>query len=317
MGYFSADLARRVCSFVCLWCTLLACSAGLSAEQQPAPPSAEQSPAPAAQAAPRKPPPFPNRANEVMPSWLRVRGEFRERVEGFENAGFVGGRDDTYFLSRFRFTATATGKVVGATVQMQDARVGDKSVGPTGAPFKAPFDFRQAFADIGIAKAPVVARSAARSSRSATSGSSAHANWLNTARSFDAARVTVRGEAGAVRCVRRLGRSDSRRRVRQERQRQPLRRRVRHERPRSCLRGRPSRTCSGVATSTSAPKPASLGTLQQVTTGARLVGKLPARLDYNVEMDAPARLAWTRLGPRVGGTLAHPRDPARRAGRRA
>ena len=31
-------------------------------------------------------PPVFNRANEVMPSWLRVRGEFRERIEGFENA---------------------------------------------------------------------------------------------------------------------------------------------------------------------------------------------------------------------------------------
>ena len=37
-----------------------------------------------------------NRANEVMPSWLRVRGEFRERVEGFESANFIDDRDDTY-----------------------------------------------------------------------------------------------------------------------------------------------------------------------------------------------------------------------------
>ena len=34
-------------------------------------------------------PPFPNRANEVLPSWLRVRGEFRERIEGFTGAGFT------------------------------------------------------------------------------------------------------------------------------------------------------------------------------------------------------------------------------------
>ena len=58
-----------------------------SSAPQPAQPTA---PAPAAaqlQPAPR--PPFPNRANTVMPSWLRVRGEFRERVEGFENSGFT------------------------------------------------------------------------------------------------------------------------------------------------------------------------------------------------------------------------------------
>ena len=48
-------------------------------------------------AAPLQPapkPPFPNRANSVMPSWLRVRGEFRERVEGFENSSFTADRDD-------------------------------------------------------------------------------------------------------------------------------------------------------------------------------------------------------------------------------
>ena len=292
MGYFSADLARRVCSFVCLWCTLLACSAGLSAEQQPAPPSAEQSPAPAAQAAPRKPPPFPNRANEVMPSWLRVRGEFRERVEGFENAGFVGGRDDTYFLSRFRFTATATGKVVGATVQMQDARVGDKSVGPTGAPFKASFDFRQAFVDIGIAKAPVVARLGRQEIAFGDQRLVGAANWLNTGRSFDAARVTIRSKPAqfdlfAASVVRFLD----------------------DEFDKS---GNGNRFAGAYVTSgailpqgTAEPyvfwrrdvnqraETGVLDTLQQVTTGARLVGKLPARLDYNVEMD----LQRGSLGP--------------------
>src|SRR5262245_55003239 len=34
--------------------------------------------------------PLPNRVNEMLPSWLRLRGEFRERFEGFTGAGFVG-----------------------------------------------------------------------------------------------------------------------------------------------------------------------------------------------------------------------------------
>ena len=72
-----------------------------------APASAQQSPVPAAQTSPAKPPVF-NRANDVMPSWLRVRGEFRERFEGFTGSGFVDGRDDAYWLSRFRFGATVT-----------------------------------------------------------------------------------------------------------------------------------------------------------------------------------------------------------------
>jgi nitrate/nitrite transport system permease protein len=49
--------------------------------------------------------PFPNRANEVMPSWLRVRGEFRERFEEFTHAGFTPDRNDSYFLSRLRVNA--------------------------------------------------------------------------------------------------------------------------------------------------------------------------------------------------------------------
>ena len=43
--------------------------------------------------------------------------------------------------------------------------------------------------------------------------------------------------------------------------------------------------CSIAAIATSAPKPACAGSLEQVTTGARLAGKMPAGLDYNVEMD--------------------------------
>jgi hypothetical protein len=75
-----------------------ALSLPLAAQQAPgaaAPPAAGAAPL-AQQSAPSQPPPFPNRANEVMPSWLRVRGEFRERFEGIQGAGFVDGRDDTY-----------------------------------------------------------------------------------------------------------------------------------------------------------------------------------------------------------------------------
>jgi hypothetical protein len=32
-----------------------------------------------------------NRANQKLPAWLRVRGEFRERFEGFDNLGFTEG----------------------------------------------------------------------------------------------------------------------------------------------------------------------------------------------------------------------------------
>jgi hypothetical protein len=219
-----------------------------------------------------------------MPSWLRLRAEFRERAEGFDNSGFVESRDDVYYLSRFRFTAAATGKTIAATVQLQDARVGDKSIGPTGAPFRASFDLRQAFVDVGNAKTPATARLGRQEIAFGDQRLVGHANWLNAARSFDAARVTVKSKAAqidlfAASVVRNLdGELDK--------------------------SGNGNRFAGAYVSSgrilprgTAEPyvlwrrdanqraETGTIGSLQQVTTGARLVGKLPARLDYNVEMD--------------------------------
>ena len=103
-----------------------------AAAQQPA---SSQPPVPAVAppAAPQKPPLF-NRANQNLPDWLRVRGEFRERVEGFENMGFTEGRDDGYALTRVRFNVAVTpNRYLSFQANLQDARVGGKTVGPTTA----------------------------------------------------------------------------------------------------------------------------------------------------------------------------------------
>ena len=86
-----------------------------------------------------------------------------------------------------------------------------------------------------------------------------------------------------------------------------------------CCRAAPrSRTCSIAATATSAPKRGALGIARAGRRpGARLVGKLPAGLDYNVEMDAAARLARPRRRARVGGPLAASRVARRGRARRA
>jgi hypothetical protein len=219
-----------------------------------------------------------------MPSWLRLRGEFRERAEGFSNAGFVEDRDDAYFLSRVRLTATATGKTVAAMVQVQDARVGAKSVGPTGAPFEAAFDLRQAIVDIGNAKTPLAARLGRQEIVFGDQRLVGHANWLNAGRTFDAARLTIRAKpaqidlfaASVVRILDdELDKSGNGNR----------------------FAGAYVTTPALVPQGTVEPyvfwrrdgnlrgETGVTGSLQQITTGARLVGKLPARLDYNVEMD--------------------------------
>jgi hypothetical protein len=144
-------------------------------------------------------PPFPNRANDLMPGWLRVRGEFRERFEGFDGAGFVDGRDDTYWLSRFRFNATViANRALAFQVQTQDARVGDKQVGVTGAPFQGTFDLRLAFADLGSTTSRVVVRAGRQELFYGDQRLIGHVSWLNTARSFDGVKATLRGQRAQV-----------------------------------------------------------------------------------------------------------------------
>jgi Alginate export len=282
-----SDSARHR-SALCLSLAVLACPAAQARQQtSPAAPAETASSPPPTAAPPAAPvprPPYPNRANELLPSWLRVRGEFRERVEGFNNSGFVEGRDDAYFLSRTRFTATATGRRIGATVQLQDARVADKSVGPTAAPFSAAFDLRQAYADLGDAKMPVSARLGRQEIAFGDQRLLGHANWLNAGRTFDAARVTLRSKplqldlfaASVVRVL-----EDE------------------FDKSGSGNRFAGAYASSGriVPLGTAEPyvfyrrdvnqraETGSFGTLDQVTTGARFAGRLPARLDYNIELD--------------------------------
>jgi hypothetical protein len=220
--------------------------------------------------------------NEVLPKWLRVRGEFRERVEGFANAGFTDERDDLYYLSRLRLNATLSGPSIGATIQVQDARVGKKRIGPTATPFSAPFDLRQAFVDLGSAKAPVVARVGRQELAFGDQRLVGHANWLNAGRTFDAARMTIRSKRAnvdvfAASVVRILDdefdKSGSGNR----------------------FAGAYASSGSVLPLGTAEPflfwrrdvnlraESGTAGSLEQVTTGARLVGKLPARLDYNIE----------------------------------
>jgi hypothetical protein len=256
-----------------------------------APPVTSEPPA-VAPAPPASKPPFPNRANEVMPSWLRVRGEFRERVETALNAGFTAGRDDVYYLSRFRFSAALTSKSVTATIQVHDARVGDKGIGPTGAPFKAAFDLRQAAVEIGTAKAPLAARLGRQEIAFGDQRLVGHANWLNSGRTFDAARLMLRTKAAqidlfAASVVRILD----------------------DEFDKS---GNGNRFAGAYLTSAAlVPKgtvepyvfwrrdanlrseAGNFDALHQVTSGGRFVGKLPGRLDYNIE----AAIQRGSLGP--------------------
>jgi hypothetical protein len=299
--HWTTSVARPRACATGLAVALVAWTGVARAQSPPAPGAAEQpKPGPAAAApiatvqtpAPAVRPPFPNRANEVMPSWLRVRGELRERVESLVNAGFVSDRDDVYYLSRLRFTAVLTGKAASATIQLHDARVGDKSVGPAGAPFKAAFDLRQAAVDVGGAKAPIAARLGRQEIAFGDQRLVGHANWLNSGRTFDAARVMLRTKRAQVDLF-----AASVVRILDDE----------FDKSGNGNRFAGAYVTSGALVPQATAEPfvfyrrdtnlrsesAVVDTLHQTTAGGRLVGKLPARLDYNVE----AALQRGSLGP--------------------
>jgi len=253
-------------------------------------PTAAQAPTGAAQGqrppAPTPRAPFLNRANEHLPSWLRVRGEFRERVEGLESIGFTETRDDYYSLSRVRVNVAVTpSPSLSFQVNLHDARQSGKQIGSLAAPFRGPFDVRTAFADVGSAKARVALRLGRQELAFGEQRLLGHLAWVNTGRSWDAARVIVRAkpmqvDVFAASVVRNLT----------------------DEWDRS---GFANRLYGAYGSSTTLVPQATFepfvifrrdenlasergprGTLQQTTTGVRLAGKLPARLDYGAEMAA-------------------------------
>ena len=274
---------RSVVGRVCVAIVLLVPSLTFGQQTPPAPaPQPAQAAAPAAQAVPRAP--VFNRANERLPGWLRVRGEFRERLEGFDGLGFNETRDDLYWLTRLRFNAiVAPAKSLSFQAQIQDARVARKTVGPTGAPFTAPFDLRMAFADVGSATSTVAARVGRQELVYGEQRLVGHVGWLNGARTFDAAKITFRTKAVSVDA---FGAS--------------VVRTLPDEFDRS---GAGNRFAGAYATTTAliplgTVEPyvfwkrdvnlrGELGTvanLQHSTIGVRLAGRMPARLDYGVEM---------------------------------
>ena len=243
-----------------------------------------QAAAPAAQVQQAPQPPLPNRVNTVLPAWLRVRGEFRERFEGFDGASFIDGRDDYYALSRVRVNATITpSKSLSFQANVQDARVADKQIGPTTAPFRGPFDLRTAFAEVGSGTAPVAFRLGRQEMAFGEQRLLGHLAWVNTGRTWDAARVILRSKAFQADV---FGAS--------------LVRSLPDEFDKS---GNGNRLAGVYATTGKLVPNASvepfvfyrrdvnlpselgaIGNLHQTTVGTRVAGKLPARLDYSVEM---------------------------------
>jgi hypothetical protein len=132
-------------------------------------------------------------ADGQLATWLHVRSEFRARVEGFTGSGFTRGQDDAYWMDRFRVNATVRPKKwLAAVAQVQDARAFLKTSGSQGLPFRDTLDLRMAYGELGTASTVRIGRQELAFGEQRLLG---HANWLNTARSFDGVRATVKRKA--------------------------------------------------------------------------------------------------------------------------
>ncbi|HTL03375.1 MAG TPA: alginate export family protein, partial [Vicinamibacterales bacterium] len=152
-----------------------------AAAQTPAPPTS----------APKPPAAF---ANLQLPAWMRIGVEHRGRLEGMTGAGFAADKEDLYWLNRFRVTARFAPKPwFTAAIQAQDARVEGRNGAVAGAPFRDQLDLRQAYADVGaFEKSRFAVRAGRQEIFFGDQRLIGHANWLNTARSFDGARAVFR-----------------------------------------------------------------------------------------------------------------------------
>src|SRR5688500_17155990 len=152
-------------------------------------PSAAQTAPPPAQ------PPSPTAfANLDLPTWMRIGVEHRGRLEGISGAGFADDREDLYWLNRFRVTARFTMKPwLSVAVQAQDARIEGRNGTITGAPFRDQLDLRLAHVDVGnIERSRFALRGGRQELVFGDQRLVGHANWLNTARSFDGVRGVFR-----------------------------------------------------------------------------------------------------------------------------
>jgi hypothetical protein len=157
--------------------------------QQPAAQPAVATPAPPASPTT----PLLTYVNRELPPWLRFSGEYRMRVEGFDGGGFKPDTSDAYALSRVRLNMRVSPTYwMRFQVQAQDAQVFGKNIKPDSPPFENTMDIRQAYLEFGKTEVPSVLLRVGRQELAfGEMRLIGHLNWTNTARSFDAARLTL------------------------------------------------------------------------------------------------------------------------------
>lgn len=230
--------------------------------------------------------------NQELPPWLRFDGQYRNRAERPSGIGY-NSKDDDHDLSRLRVKVTIQPtnwlKFVG---EMQDSRIfGNQNV-PSTPPYQNTFDIWQAYVQLGNASDGWFDILAGRQVLSfGEERLIGPADWLNVPRTFDAVRLDLHHTwfrlslfSSAV-VLARDGVID-------------------HHYEGNNLHGAYGSLTRIVPHATLEPyvlwrvAPATLrlsenagrGALSEATMGARLDGKLPGVLEYDVEMARQAAL---------------------------
>ena len=240
--------------------------------------------------------------NRAFPCWLHLSGELRDRAEAYYNSGFKPGSQASYDLTRVRLGLTIIPTSwVRFVVATQDSRVFDKV--PAIPPYQDTFDFNQAYVEMGRTGSSGFGLRVGRQELSFGNGRFiGNSWWQNVSRSFDAVRASY--ERGPYRVDAFLASVVI--------ERNGV---IAHHNQGNNLSGLYGTLKNRLAPRSqfepfvfwhvqhgAALKNASLGHLDQWTSGFRFLGALPAGFDYRTEM----ALQRGELGPSaIGAWTGH------------
>jgi Alginate export len=126
-----------------------------------------------------------------LPNWLNFEAEERLRYEGYDDASFKKGNDDSYLLNRFRFQAdlrfSSWFKFVS---QVQDARPFLENP-PIGPPNENRWDLKLAYVEFGDPERHWYSLRVGRQLINYNNTLIANSEWRNQGRSYDAAVVNL------------------------------------------------------------------------------------------------------------------------------
>jgi alginate export protein len=131
------------------------------------------------------------RLNESLPTWLRIGGEYRNRLEGPIGVGYAGTRD-FYLLQRLRVLVTIQPTPwLLFQGQVQDARIFFNHHIPDANPYRDTWTLWEAYAQVGSSTGWVDAAGGRQVLRFGDERIIGPSDWLNVGRTFDAARVDL------------------------------------------------------------------------------------------------------------------------------